>query len=167
MSSVRQSDDGSPAELSVSQPTEHLSALYETAAESPLTPSRPRSRTSSIGSMTSDASYLVPLTFASRQHAMPSDVESSVGGDDGGGGEEGEGGAGGGVVLNTVGKEQLYRLLLRAQKRGGRYREKAARVIAAYREVERERDKVKVGADLQRRATTSFSGTSRFFLNLI
>ena len=155
MSSVRQSDDGSPAELSVSQPTEHLSALYETAAESPLTPSRPRSRTSSIGSMTSDASYLVPLTFASRQHALPSDVESSMGGDDGGGG----------VVLNTVGKEQLYRLLLRAQKRGGRYREKAARVIAAYREVERECDKVKVGADLQRRATTSFSGC--FFLNLI
>ena len=108
--------DASPAELPITPLQEHHS----------------RSRTSSISSVTSDASLFTPVSFAHRQYVLPSDAESCSEVEDTG------------PTLNTVSKEDLYRHFLKMQRRSERYKGKFGQVVSAYKELEKERDKLKV-----------------------
>ena len=49
-----------------------------------------------------------------------------------------------GPSLNTVSKEDLYRHFLKMQRRSEKYRGKFGLVVNAYKELEKERDKLKV-----------------------
>ena len=106
--------DASPAELPITPHSEHHS----------------RSRTSSFSSVTSDASIFAPVSFSQRQYVLLSDAESEV--------EDA------GPSLNTVSKEDLYRHFLKMQRRSEKYRGKFGLVVNAYKELEKERDKLKV-----------------------
>ena len=102
------------------------------SADLPLTPSDSQtlSRASSISSLSSEPALFSPGNFPPRQYALPSDVESEV--------EDSH------VSLNSVSKDMLYQSFLKVQKRSERYKAKFGQLMNAYREVEREREKLKV-----------------------
>ena len=108
--------DASPAELPITPLQEHHS----------------RSRTSSFSSVTSDASLFAPVQLSHHQYVLPSDAESYSEVEDTG------------PSLNTVSKEDLYRYYLKMQRRSEKYKGKFGQVVSAYRELEKERDKLKV-----------------------
>ena len=89
-----------------------------------------RSRTSSFSSQTSEASLFGPLPTPSRYQTLPSDIESEV--DDSG------------IAASTVSKEDLYRYYRKMEHRSDRYKAKFVQVVSSFKEVEKERDKLRV-----------------------
>jgi len=100
---------------------------------------RGRSRTSSISSQTSDAASF--MSSASNQPTTPSfqgagwDTEGSVSEADT---EDASG------VATALNKDELFRMYCKVQRRGQLYKSKLSQVLTAYKESEKERDKLKV-----------------------
>lgn len=97
--SVYESANNSPAQLPVSFSHEHVT----------------RSRTSSVSSQASDASFFSPIP-TSRAYPLPSDVESASEYEDSG------------VVPHTTTKEELYHYFRKMQRRSEKYKAKFTQV---------------------------------------
>ena len=74
-----------------------------------------RSRTSSIGSHSSEVGLFSPLSLPQRQYVLPSDVESEV--DDHSG-----------ISLGSISKEDLYQYFRKMQRRSEKYKNKFTQV---------------------------------------
>lgn len=91
-----------------------------------------RSRTSSVSSQASDSFFSPMSTLSSRQIPLPSDVESVT--------SEMEDGT---TLPDSISKDEIYRSYCQMQQRSTRYRWKFSQVVKAYREIEKERDKLR------------------------
>ena len=49
-----------------------------------------------------------------------------------------------GVMVNSMSKEDLYRYFVKMQRRSEKYKSKFMQVLQAYKEIDRERDKLRV-----------------------
>ncbi|CAG5123064.1 unnamed protein product, partial [Candidula unifasciata] len=110
------------------------STQYETASDMSSirgdeTPKGPRSRTSSISSMTSDNSFFPNVSF-SHSYYVPSDVESEI--------DESS------VNLSAVSKEDLYAFVKRFERRAFKYKSKFMELATAYKDMMQEREKLKL-----------------------
>ncbi|BFY98234.1 hypothetical protein BsWGS_01275 [Bradybaena similaris] len=110
------------------------STQYETASDMSSirgdeTPKGPRSRTSSISSMTSDNSFFPSVSF-SHSYYVPSDAESEL--------DESS------VNLSAVSKEDLYAFVKRFERRAFKYKSKFMELAAAYKDMMQEREKLKL-----------------------
>ncbi|XP_025093410.1 golgin subfamily A member 4-like [Pomacea canaliculata] len=108
-------------------------SLYETASDAESvrgdeTPRGPRSRTSSVSSVTSDSSFFQVPNFSSH-YVIPSDVESEM--------EESS------SDLSGISKEDLYTYVKKFERRAFKYKSKFMDLVSHYKEILGEREKLK------------------------
>ena len=102
-----------------------------------------RSRTSSLSSEVSDASLFSPVTFPQRQYVLPSDVESASEFEDSASASGSHS-----AVPTSVSKEELFQRYLKIQRRSEKFKTKLMQVLNAYKELDKEKEKLKVDLSL-------------------
>ena len=112
-------------------------------AQLPVTPIQDhhsRSRTSSTSSMASESPLFPSFQTPQRQYVVPSDIESEA--------EEHD------INLDHVAKEDLFYRVKKMERSILRYRTKYTQLTNAYKELEKEREKMKVRREKSSRAIT-------------
>jgi len=84
----------------------HHSQVSGASLPGDITPRASRSRTSSISSVTSDASFFTNVSFGQQHYTLPSDMESEM--------DES------GTDMTTVSKEELFHYIQKYQRRATR-----------------------------------------------
>ncbi|XP_055959282.1 golgin subfamily A member 4 [Patella vulgata] len=133
---VPEATDGTPTGQLVDIPLQEgpNDTRYQTATEfaSVLgddTPKVPRSRTSSISSVTSDSSFFQNVSFTQHHYSLPSDIESEV--------EDSS------VNLESVSKDDLYLYIKKYERRAVKYKSKFMELMTIYKDLAQEKEKFK------------------------